>query len=310
VDGGAELPRSPAKHAGDARKDLSKSQGEVPPSICSRPSSNGSESGKSSPEAGQLSSPSRSEDLTEGSDSIESRSESSSAHGLRGDWDEEVDTNIWSFQFVQDVAEQLGSSESGYKSDVWLKSELEFTKEPWGDEFKDCVTITRHFKKRKGLDIDPISFKVETTEKGALNSKYFFIMFDQYASRCIVDIFKISEPVKQRGKVSYLKTMQFRRVWTAEEASTRADCDENTQSGLLGSRVLKQMAQRNETSGLETYHVGDVAYDGDLRSLIGVIKWYPDSYQSARELPAGYFHLYPRADSIRVGGHFSQMQNC
>jgi hypothetical protein len=318
VDGGAELPRSPAKHAGEAQNDLSKSQGEVHPSICSQPSSKESVSGKSSPEAGQSPSPSRTEDillvvdrLTEGGDSIpETRSESSSAHGLSGEWDEDVDTNIWSFQFVQDVAEQLGSSESGYKSDVWLKSELEFTKEPWGDEFKDCVTITRHFKTRKGLNIDPISFKVETTKNGELNAKYFFIMFDRYASRCIVDIFKISEPVKTQGRMSYQKTMQFRRVWTAEEASTRADCHENTQSGLLGSRVLKQMAQRNETSGLETYHVGDVAYDGDLRSLIGVIKWYPDSYQSARELPAGYFSLYPRADSIRVGGHFSQMQNC
>ena len=245
-----------------------------------------------------------------GSDSIpEAHSESRSAQVRKGDWGESVDANIWSYQFVLDVAERRGSNDLGYKSDVWLKSELEFTKETWGDGFKNCVTVTRRFKTWKTLEIDPISFKVETTT-GGLNGKYFFIRFDQFASRCIVDISQISDPVIYRGKPNYAKTMKYRRVWTAEEACTRADCKENTQSGLLGSRVLRQIAQRNLDSRQETYHWGDVEYDGDLRSLIGVIKWYPDSYESARELPAGYFPLYPRADSIRVGSHFSQMASC
>jgi len=332
---GLELNGSHAEHAADAKNDLSKSQRNynggdavsdvplvpVPGSSVShprmpQPASNEKQSENSSAEPGPLPSPLRTEDpllyrLPGGSDSMpETNSESRSAHSRRGDWGEDVDTNIWSYKFVQDVAEQRGSNDWGYKSDVWLKSELEFTKEPWGDEFKDCVTVTRRFKKSKGLEIDPISFKVETTKNEELNSKYFFIMFDQYASRCIVDIFKISEPVKTRGRISYERTMKFRRVWTAEEASTRADYMENTQNGLLGTRALKQIAQSNFTSRQETYHVGDVAYEGDLRSLIGVIKWYPDVYQSARELQAGYFPLYPRADSIRVGGHFSQKPSC
>ena len=334
AEGGVELPGSPAEHAVGAKNDLSKSQpndtakdpvSDVPllsgssDSHPRTPASNDPESDTSSSEPAQLPSPLRTEDplldvdssMDGGSDSMpETHSESRSAHVRRGDWDESVDANIWSYQFVLDVAEQRGSNDSGYKLDVWQKSTLDFTKEAWGDGLKYCVTITRLFKKWRNLEIDPISFKVETTKTEALNGKYFFIMFDRYASRCIVDIFKISEPVIHRGRSKHDKTMKFRRVWTAEEACTRADCKENTQTGLLGSSVLRRLAQSNVESRQETYHVGDVEYDGDLRSLIGVIKWYPDSYQSARELPAGYFALYPRADSIRVGGHFSQKPSC
>ena len=66
----------------------------------------------------------------------------------------------------------------------------------------------------------------------------------------------------------------------------------------------------NEKNGEETHHVGDVEYFGDLRNLIGVIKWYPQAYKNTDTLPSGYFQLYPRADSIRVGSHFSQQTNC
>jgi len=161
----------------------------------------------------------------------------------------------------------------------------------------------------KKLKIDPITFKV-TFIKGESNSKYFFIAFDPFASRYILDIVEISKPCTVRGKLRYDKTMKFRRVWTAEEASTRTDCEEDTQRGHLGSKSLKRIAEENQATEKETYHVGDVEYEGDLRSLIGVIKWYPQSYQNEKQLPPGYFHHYPKADSIRVGSHFSQKQNC
>ena len=104
--------------------------------------------------------------------------------------------------------------------------------------------------------------------------------------------------------------MQFRRVWTSEEACTRADCEEDTLDGRLGSKSLRLLAQSSADTKQEVYHVGDVKYDGDIRNLIGVIKWYPQSYQDISALPRGYFREYPRADSIRVGQHFSQLTNC
>jgi hypothetical protein len=172
-----------------------------------------------------------------------------------------------------------------------------------------CATITRRFKKMKKFIIDPISFKVETM-KGEANAKYFYIAFDQYAARFIVDIFQISEPYKSKGQFKHEKTMKFRRVWTALEGSTRTDREEDTQNGHLGSKSLKRMAEENDRRGEETFHVGDVVYEGDLRILIGVIKWYPQSYQNKQQLPLGYFQFYPKADSIRVGCHFNQKPNC
>ena len=229
--------------------------------------------------------------------------------GRTGEWDEDVDGNIWTYQFVLDVAYQLGFDAAGFKADVWQKSNVVYSKERWGDSFRHCATITRLFKQRKKLCIDPISFKVETMT-GQSNPKHFFIAFDKYASRCIVDIFEISEPSLQKGKPKHDKTMRFRRVWTAMEGSTRTDSEEDTQNGHLGSKSLRRIAEENASKGEETYHVGDVGYYGDLRSLIGVIKWYPQSYQNAHKLPSGYFQLYSRADSIRVGSHFSQKPNC
>jgi len=70
------------------------------------------------------------------------------------------------------------------------------------------------------------------------------------------------------------------------------------------------LAQEDARKKEDTYHVGDVEYSGDIRSLIGVVKWFPDMYQTVSELPSGYFPLYPKADFIRVGPHFSQSENC
>jgi hypothetical protein len=54
--------------------------------------------------------------------------------------------------------------------------------------------------------------------------------------------------------------------------------------------------------------VGDVVYENDdIGDLIGIVKWYPDQYKDAADLPKAYFSAeYPKADCIRIGAHFSQ----
>lgn len=218
-----------------------------------------------------------------------------------GPWSDDVTQNIWTQQFILDVCNQFEVTDKGYRADIWKNSTVEYNSNA-------CATVTRHFNEKKKLKIDPISFKVETAKHG--NVRYFFIAKDTYAGMFIVDIFEVLRPTTKGTRENWKGTMKFRRVWTTQEASTRADREEDSQNGKLGSKHLRLLAQEDARKKEDTYHVGDVEYSGDIRSLIGVVKWFPDMYQTVSELPSGYFPLYPKADFIRVGPHFSQSENC
>jgi len=211
-----------------------------------------------------------------------------------GEWGEDVDKNIFSYQFCFDVFNRMEHS-----LNTWMESDIVFA-------CNDSISaqVTRKFKKRHGgkLEIGDISFTVAPLRDGTAgtNTRYFFIVFDSWAGAFLADIILINRPTG--GREAWSKTMKYRRIWTTKEASTRTDSAANSVTGQLGSRTLKKLLK----SGIDIYHSGDCTYEGDIRQLIGVVRWYSDAYDSVADLPTDYFLLYPKADTIKVGSHFSE----
>jgi hypothetical protein len=52
-----------------------------------------------------------------------------------------------------------------------------------------------------------------------------------------------------------------------------------------------------------TYHVGDSRYMGDIRTLVGVVRW---KSERAQDLAEDYFNEYLQADEITTGADVVQ----
>jgi hypothetical protein len=109
---------------------------------------------------------------------------------------------------------------------------------------------------------------------------------------------KVIRPRAMEPGQCYKQTMRYRQICSTREAlqcTNREDDDPTT--GLLGRVDLLKLLEQ----GRELYHSGDCVRFGDIRTLNGVIKWYPESFEKKHELPLGYFRNYQRADVIRLG---------
>ena len=74
--------------------------------------------------------------------------------------------------------------------------------------------------------------------------------------------------------------------------------DDNDSRGYLGRTSLRLILQADKERRSETYHEGECIFDGDLRGLIGVVRWHP-----ADEAPKAENHKdYPDSNLLRVGG--------
>ena len=210
-----------------------------------------------------------------------------------------MNPNIWSLQYCRDVFGMTGNA-----ADTWEQSEIRFFRSGTDASVGLSAEITRMIGPQHGLDIDPISFSVESTSELSGNSRYFFIKFNEDDGASIVDVLQVIRPRAMAAGQIYNQTMQYRQIFSTREALHRTDrVDDDPSAGLLGRAGLLELLERGD---LELYHSGDVVQFGDIRTLIGVIKWYPEAYENQHRLTWGYFRNYPRADVIRVGVHFSQ----
>ena len=191
-----------------------------------------------------------------------------------------MNINNWSLQYCSDVFELTGRA-----ADTWNKSETRFFRPENNPAAGLSAEVTRMIGPRHGLDIDPISFVVDSARGGCGNSRFFFIRFNEDHGASIVDVLKVIQPLAMGAGSSYKRIMQFRTIYSTREALLRTDREYGDSSiGLLGRADLSQLLElRSDCRGdLELYHSGDCAQFGDIRTLIGVIKWYADSFESKR----------------------------
>jgi hypothetical protein len=93
-----------------------------------------------------------------------------------------MNPNIWSLQFCCDVFGVMGNA-----VDTWEKREIRFFRSKRDTDVGFSAEVTRKIGLRHCLNIDPISFVVESTLNDCGNSRHFFVKFNEDHGASIVD---------------------------------------------------------------------------------------------------------------------------
>jgi hypothetical protein len=220
-----------------------------------------------------------------------------------------LNENPWSMDFAiacSDLA-WYGNEQDPYP--VWLMKERDTAVYGKGDHASE-VTITRraspyigNMLRLKECRVHPgISFVVS-----ARSEKNYYLMFDSYAGAFPVMVDKIMPPDNDARNETdkWKETISYRRVFHTEEAVkySRGTKDKGLRMGhAFFRRKLAEEQEFSEANGLEvpftTYHLGDVFYTGDIRRLVGVVRW---KSEGAKDLAEDYFPEYLQADLVITG---------
>ena len=94
-------------------------------------------------------------------------------------------------------------------------------------------------------------------------------------------------------------------MYTSQEAARFTDIKNGGERGFLGRRALQELAAADKENRRTTYHVGDTVYTGDIRDMIGVVRWAVTTCRG-EDLSAGLFTEHKKADLIYIGPHVSE----
>jgi hypothetical protein len=220
-----------------------------------------------------------------------------------------LNENPWSMDFAiacSDLA-WYGNEQNPYP--VWLMKERDTAVYGKGDKASE-VTITRraspylsNMLRLKECRVHPgISFVVS-----AHSEKNYYLMFDNWAGACLVMVDKIMPPDNDARNETdkWKETISCRRVFRTDEAVkySKGTKDKGLRMGnAFFRRKLTEEEAFSKANNLEepftTYHVGDVFYTGDIRTLVGVVRW---KSEGAKDLAEDYFPEYLQADLVITG---------
>ena len=116
---------------------------------------------------------------------------------------------------------------TGNAADTWEKSEIRFFRPETDPSVGLSAEVTRVIRPQHGLNIDPISFLVESTREQSGNSRYFFIKFDEDHGASIVDVLQVIRPRAMESGQIYNRTMQYRQICSTCEALQRTDREDD-----------------------------------------------------------------------------------
>jgi hypothetical protein len=176
------------------------------------------------------------------------------------------------------------------------------------------VTITRqaspylvHLLALKKCRVHPeITFVVR-----ARSDVNFYLMYDDYAGAFVVAVDRIMQPDEAaRNEIEKWKeTVSYRRVFDTEEAVIFSK-GQKGKGAKMGNEYFRKLLESEATKGADkdgrpytTYHLGDAYYTGDIRKLVGVVRWK----SSDMEVADDYFPEYLQADLVGTG--MGVMQN-
>jgi hypothetical protein len=112
---------------------------------------------------------------------------------------------------------------TGNAADNWEMSEIRFFRSETDPAFGLSAEVTRVIGPQHGLNIDPISFVVESTREQSGNFRYFFIKFNEDHRASKVDVLQVIQPRAMESGRSYNRTMQYRQICSTCEALQRTD---------------------------------------------------------------------------------------
>jgi hypothetical protein len=220
-----------------------------------------------------------------------------------------LNENPWSMDFAIACSNLAwyGNEQNPYP--VWLMKERDTAVYGKGDKASE-VTITRraspylsNMLRLKECRVHPgISFVVS-----AHSEKNYYLMFDNWAGACLVMVDKIMPPDNdaRNERDKWNETISYRRVFRTDEAVkySKGTKDKGLRMGnAFFRRKLTEEEAFSKANNLEepftTYHVGDIFYTGDIRTLVGVVRW---KSEGAKDLAEDYFPEYLQAELVITG---------
>ena len=224
----------------------------------------------------------------------------------------ELNQNPWSMDFAiacSDIA-WYGKPEdlSGPPIPVWRMKELNTA--VYGKEDQSTVvTITRqespylvHLLKLRGCAVHPgITFVVR-----ARSDVNYYLMFDDCAGACVVTVDKIMPPddATRNESERWKETMSYKRAFRTDEAVMYSKAGKARGLHMGNDYFRKLLAEEAKMDPDEygrpytTYHVGDAYYTGDIRKLVGVVRWISKDMKAVAD---DYFPEYLQADLVITG---------
>jgi hypothetical protein len=229
-----------------------------------------------------------------------------------------IDKNKWSIDFAAACGDLAWYDTNQDKAHVWLMKEKDTA--VFNSVGKSLhATITRRaspylkkllsMKKEHGSCPDEISgdniglnFDVR-----ADSGRNYYLMYNEYAGVVIVKVESIQKPVEDQHDQdeliedkSWESTMTFRRVFDTPDAVKKAkgQMDDGIYMGEKSLRAIWQKERESGDSGSHTVHEGDCVYRGDIRTLVGVVRWRKESMRNYQK---DYFLEYQRADLLLTG---------
>ena len=195
----------------------------------------------------------------------------------------------WSIDFCFEIHNAIWKEGSDHRT--WKESKVVYLEDQ--DGLYASITRRRGFRYEGETEI---TFNVRMN-----SSKYHYIMYDQWAGAMLVSVLKVHRPVGR----DWDKTVDFRRVYTTDEARQYTDSKDGGPNGHMGLKALDELIRNDKRSKQTTYHVGDCKYSGNIKDMIGVVRWVLASYRGT-PLPPAWFAYYPKADLIFIGPHVSE----
>jgi hypothetical protein len=219
--------------------------------------------------------------------------------------------NIWSFDFAANCghlsywAYNRGSNKP--QRQVWLMKETD-TAVFSGVGKRLEATITRRASPylRKLLDLKQFAsasrdVKITFTAR-CFSGRNYYLKYDDFAGVVIVTVEEIKRPQEDAtGNVDedekWKETFVYRRVFDTRDAALKAK-GRPTHGLYMGEQYFRKLLKEEKENNTETFHEGDSTYKGDIRTLVGVVRW---QQAGQSDLPKDYFTEYTEADLFHRG---------
>ena len=197
--------------------------------------------------------------------------------------------NIWSIDIICVIHNEIWEEDSDHRT--WQHSNVVFHTDLGGL----YASITRVPGFRYAGDTR-IAFNVLQN-----SSRNHYIMYDQWAGAKLVSV----EAVRRPDGRDFSKTVDFRQIFTTEEALQVSDGLGGGTMGYMGIKELEELKEKDKSLNRTTYHNGDHVHSGNIKDVIGVVRWAQANTRGQKQVQ-GLYTDYPKSDLIYIGPHISQ----
>jgi len=222
-----------------------------------------------------------------------------------------IPINIWSFDFaalcghLAWYANNQGSNKP--QRQVWLMKEKDTAVlAKVGTHLEATITRRASPYLRKLLELKHFALasrdgKITFTVR-CNSGRNLYLMYDSYAGAVVVLVEQITRPREDKtGNINedakWEETMVYRRVFDTRDAAVKSK-GKPTNGEYMGEKYFRNLWKEESTNGIETFHAGDSIYRGDIRTLVGVVRWQK---AGQKDLPKDYFSEYAEADLLHRG---------